>query len=561
MVPSAGWLGGEVFAQVARPQTGNGIGLVIVPPFGFEGVCAHRALRHLADRAARAGLVTVRVDVHGTGDSEGDDLERARVEAWVSSIERACDLARAERAERIVLCGVRIGAMLAALAAERRDDVAGLVAIAAPPVGKAWVREAKMMQSALGLAAAPDGANGDEELVGFALTSETRNELARIDLTKATRRPAPSVLVIDRDDLPGNDKWVAQLRSLGAEVEQVRLPGYVQMVLDPHRAEVPDQILEAAVEFACRRPAMPATPAREVVLAQRSRSHDEVVTFDGLVAVASHPASPPACAVILLNAGAIRRIGPNRLHVALGRRLAAEGMLVLRLDQSGLGDSPPRGGPDNIVYSDHAVADVGRAVAWARSRGARRVVVVGLCSGAYHAQKAAAAGHPIDAIVPINPLTFFWTADTPLDAQAFRVTSEAERYAQSMWSGKAWRKLVRGEIDVKRVAGILGRRVRNAIEHRGRDVLRRLGVPLARDLGSELRALARRGVRMHFIFTASDPGRAMLVEQGGRVVEDLAGTSLSILTIDGPDHTFTPRWSHPVLLDAIASAVRAVRDS
>lgn len=556
MVPSAGWLGGEVFAQVARPQTANGIGLVIVPPFGFEGICAHRALRHLAERAARAGLVAVRVDPHGTGDSEGDDLERGRLEAWVTSVERACDLARAEGADRLVLCGVRIGAMLAALAAGRRADIAGLVAIAATPVCKSWVREAKMMQGALGLAPAPDGSASDDELVGFALTGETRVGLSQVDLTKATTRPAPNVLVIDRDDLPGNDKWVAQLRALGSEVEQVRLPGYVQMVLDPHRTEIPTLIIDAAIAYAVARPAIKPVPATPVELAPRSTSGDEVATIDGLAAIVSRPAAKPTRAVILLNAGAIRRIGPNRLHVPLARQLAAAGDLVVRVDQSGIGDSPVRSGPDNVVYSDHAVADVGRAVAWARAQGASKVAVVGLCSGAYHAQKAAAAGQPVDRFVAINPLTFYWVPGTPLDAQAFRVTAEAERYSQSMWSAKSWQKLVRGEIDVKRVAGIVGRRVRNLVEHRGRDVLRRMGVPLKHDLGSELLALGKRGVAMRYILASTDPGGAMLAEQGGRTVGVLAKTLLKIETIEGPDHTFTPRWSHPLLLDAIARALR-----
>jgi hypothetical protein len=48
----------------------------------------------------------------------------------------------------------------------------------------------------------------------------------------------------------------------------------------------------------------------------------------------------------------------------------------------------------------------------------------------------------------------------------------------------------------------------------------------------------------------------MLLEQGGSAVPRLeAAGTLSIDMIDGPDHTFTPRWSHPLLLEAIARAV------
>ena len=45
--------------------------------------------------------------------------------------------------------------------------------------------------------------------------------------------------------------------------------------------------------------------------------------------------------VVLLNAGIIHRIGPNRLYVQLARRLASRGHAVLRFDLAGIGDSEP----------------------------------------------------------------------------------------------------------------------------------------------------------------------------------------------------------------------------
>src|SRR6185312_10287096 len=118
------------------------------------------------------------------------------------------------------------------------------------------------------------------------------------------------------------------------------------------------------------------------------------------------PSKPPARAVILLNAGAVGRIGPNRLYVELGRRFAEEGTLTLRCDLSGIGDSLPREGEtENVVYHGRAVDDVGVAVRWAQQAGAKEIVVAGLCSGGYHALRAAFAGLPIDTIVVINPLT------------------------------------------------------------------------------------------------------------------------------------------------------------
>src|SRR6185312_12807504 len=107
---------------------------------------------------------------------------------------------------------------------------------------------------------------------------------------------------------------------------------------------------------------------------------EEVVWLDEcLHAMVTRSVAPPRRGVILLNAGAVGQIGPNRLHVVLARRLAAAGDLVLRLDVSGIGDSRVRAGAEeNVVYSAHAIADVGMAVDWVRRNGAAEVAVVGL---------------------------------------------------------------------------------------------------------------------------------------------------------------------------------------
>jgi pimeloyl-ACP methyl ester carboxylesterase len=107
-----------------------------------------------------------------------------------------------------------------------------------------------------------------------------------------------------------------------------------------------------------------------------------------MVGVLSLPAAatarPDAPAVVLLNAGIIHRVGPNRMNVELARRLARLGYLVLRFDLSGIGDSEPR--DDGLPPFEAALADIGEAIEWLDStRQVRRVVLIGLCSGADHA--------------------------------------------------------------------------------------------------------------------------------------------------------------------------------
>lgn len=550
-------------------QPGLDTAIVIVPPFGYEAVCAQRALRHLAEDAAKAGLLAVRFDLDGTGDSAGDDLDPDRLGHWLDSIDDACAIARDAGARRIVLAGVRMGAILALLAAVRCGEVAGVVAIATVTSGKALLREGRALQMAIGLAPSPTPVvdDGAQEQVGFVLTAETRAALGSIDLLQLAAAPAPAVLLLDRDDMPPNAALATHLAALGVGVKTARLGGYVGMVLDPHQTEVPHAIIDATIAFATSLAQPSLAPAPTAACGLRvqtqlpeaaSTIREEAVGLDeALFAIATHPPMPPRRAVILLNAGAVGRIGPNRLHVALARGIASRGDLVMRIDLSGLGDSRARAdAEENIVYHDHAVADVGVAVAWARRTGVREVALVGLCAGAYHSLRAALAGVDVETIVIINPLTFHYVPGAPLDAAAFRITEDALRYHKSMTSGASWRKLVRGEVNLLRVAAVLQARARTALARPLRDAMRRLGKPLRDDLGSELVQLAERGVAVRFIFAADDPGATMLAEEGGSVLPRLIKSGrIAIRSIAGPDHTFTPRWSHALLLAAIAEAI------
>ena len=90
---------------------------------------------------------------------------------------------------------------------------------------------------------------------------------------------------------------------------------------------------------------------------------------------------------LFLNAGLLHKAGPNRLHVALARHLAANGFPSVRFDVSGLGDSPARG--DGLPYHDSRLQEATAVMDYMQTRGVRRFVPIGLCSGADHAFRVA----------------------------------------------------------------------------------------------------------------------------------------------------------------------------
>src|SRR3954467_9045276 len=72
------------------PRRAGGLargGAVLCPPMGEEGRAAHRTFRRLAEELADAGIVALRFDYDGTGDSAGLQDAPDRVRGWVASIE------------------------------------------------------------------------------------------------------------------------------------------------------------------------------------------------------------------------------------------------------------------------------------------------------------------------------------------------------------------------------------------------------------------------------------------------------------------------------------------
>ncbi|MDN5865451.1 MAG: alpha/beta hydrolase, partial [Gammaproteobacteria bacterium] len=536
-----------------------GIGAVIVPPFGYEALCAHRALRHLARDAAGAGFIAVRFDLDGSGDSAGDEADPDRIEAWQDSIHDACDLARGAGAEQLVLVGVRLGATLAALAAPRRKDIAALIAVDAVVRGRDFLREAHALQAAMGLRPPPrpEADDGSREVHGYFVSADTRAQLQAIDLTRSTEPPAPAVLLIERDDLPPRDGWSEQLRRLGAALTVQRLPGLVEMLDAPHLAAVPEKVLGACIErlrqTAAHSRAQPGPRTRAALRPEArirvgdSTGCERAVRIDAaLFAILSHPAAAaPSAGVVLLNSGSIPHTGPDRMYVDWARRWAAHGMQVLRADLSGLGDSATRPGADeNRVYGKHGIADTACIAAWLRQRGTQRIVAGGACSGAYHALRAAISGDAIDSVLLINPGALQNVG--VLDNLATQQVNSY--YNNQLLGGRGWHRLANGKASPDKLARVAGWYASTYGGMFGHELLRRLRWPLRNDLGMELQALADRGVDLHFVFSADDHSRARLAAQAGSAAKRLLRQNrMHTRIIDGPDHGFTQRWGQRLL--------------
>lgn len=555
------------------------VGVVVCNPFGYEALCAHRSLRHFAEQAAARGYPALRFDYDGTGDSAGDDLDAGRWVAWMASVRAAVrELRERTGVERVVLLGVRLGASIAAAASVDEPDVAGLALIAPIASGRPWLRELRALQATMGRAAAPpEFALPPEvqESVGLLITPETRAALEAIDLAALGGRLPAEVLLVDRDDRPPQEELAKGWRAAGRSVRHAVLPGFVEMMFDPHESVVPAAIVGelmswlettffAATEAGAERTAPPAVASplsltgavvadgvqeRLVLLDEAQRLFGVITTLAGV---------RPTRAVVLLNSGANHHIGNGRMYVKYARRLAAAGWLVLRYDVSGIGDSlTHEGAPENEVYTPHAVGDLETALEFLRREYApERIEAMGLCSGAYHAFKGAVAGLPIDGLTVVNPLVFFWKPGMSLAYPPFQMVQAAAQYQRSMLRADKWLKLVRGQVDLREIAKVVAHRLEDRTRSAAREIARAMHLPVHDDLATELTGVVERGAALRFVFSVGDPGEALLrVGTGRRLARLNARGAVSLAYLTDCDHSLSSAWMHEALWQQFARAL------
>jgi pimeloyl-ACP methyl ester carboxylesterase len=540
----------------ARPDVARTAAVVLCAPIGYEALCAHLFLRRLAERLSDAGVACLRLDYDGTGDSAGTDQDPARVSAWIASIGAAIEeLRRLCGVREVGLFGLRLGALLALRAASERGDVSSLALWAVPPAGRALVRELKALH-ALAEVPGPDRpvlrkASGDEESAGFLYTRETLRDLAALEPKTEERRPAQRILILSRDDLP-----------------QARPSGYRAMLNDPHRVLVDDAVCDAIAGFfsagSVQRPGDDlATATATCLLHDDDRAVCEVALRlgepPGLFAVISKPerASKPAAStgVVLLNAGAVHRIGPNRMWVTLARRWAARGLPCARLDLGGLGDSAfGPSDPAAKLYARGVVADVRTALdELERSHGMQRFTLMGLCSGAYAAFHASLVDERVSGIVLVNPQTFDFSEGDTIDIARRRNFQEARHYRHALRSVPSWKKALRGDVDIAHVASVVAGRAGDLARKQLKRVGERFGAAELPPLARAFHGLCDRDVDCLLVYGADDPGREHLDDQLGRELEKLRKrSSFRLEIVDGPDHTFTPLWSQELLATLVS---------
>jgi exosortase A-associated hydrolase 2 len=186
----------------------RGRACVLVHPFMEERQDAHAVLRALAVELAARGFPTLRFDLYGCGDSEGDWAESS-LERWGDDLAAAAAVVRHEAPDaEVALVGLRFGATLAGLFAERAG--ASRVALVQPVVrGAAYADELLLAHLAAEMVLHRKAGTTREALVarlaagesvnlfGYHLTSALDRALRGVDLARDLAAGPLRPLVID----------------------------------------------------------------------------------------------------------------------------------------------------------------------------------------------------------------------------------------------------------------------------------------------------------------------------------------------------------------------------
>lgn len=118
---------------------------------------------------------------------------------------------------------------------------------------------------------------------------------------------------------------------------------------------------------------------------ERAISFGESGSLFGILGSPEVP-DPRRPAVLIPNTGVIHRVGPSRMHVELARALAAAGVVSLRLDHVGLGDSEPVPGRSDVDSAPELCSAMDALDARNIADG---YIIIGAHNGAHEAHQAA----------------------------------------------------------------------------------------------------------------------------------------------------------------------------
>jgi pimeloyl-ACP methyl ester carboxylesterase len=492
--------------------------VLICMPFGYDALPAYCSLRLLADQLADVGYPTLRFDYPGTGDScdEPVDVAGGHWAAWRRSIDDAATwLRRTTGAERLVICGMRGGALLAGFAAAEREDIAGLLLLAPVLRGRSYIRQ---LQVEAQLKSAIDRPL-NEGLVfrEFDFNAATVAAVEAADLREMATRPGQKIAIATPSPSRLTSDCIAAWQASGAETTELGWRGLAplmrQNTLEENDLADFSSVLHWLRQAVPARPSLGSSPFLPAVELRPAGCIETPVRFgsDGrLFGILCRPERGGSETVLLIgNGGRDPHYGAARQSVALARKLARRGGTSLRMDFAGLGDSDWLAAQKpalSSMFEESRVVDTVDALDFLETQGYRRFAMTGLCAGAYHAFMAALVDRRLSVLLLTNMPFLTLPKVNPVDYVSWHHWVPSN-FLHRLLRPRSWRRL----FELRREIGAMLYIQLTKLQAGATARLARFRRSPAIDRGptfaqSALASLSRRGVYLLFAFTANDDG-------------------------------------------------------
>lgn len=266
-----------------------------------------------------------------------------------------------------------------------------------------------------------------------------------------------------------------------------------------------------------------------------------------MIGIVSRPARGEqrrcATAIVLLGAGLVHHVGPNRLMVRLARRLADLGFASLRFDHRGIGDSAPRA--DGQSFEAGALGEAREVMDHLQaSEGMKAFVVLGICSGAETALNVALEDPRVVGVGMINGGG--QGAGSAWDTYEYARGQVRHYMRHAVFDLDSWRRALTGRIEYRRLISALVLRIRNGLSPPAEVAI------AARETAGDVEALATRGVRLLWVHSEKDFSRDYFDTMFGKDAGKLAASGrVRIEVIPYIDHTLTARHGQERFLDIV----------
>jgi alpha/beta superfamily hydrolase len=255
--------------------------------------------------------------------------------------------------------------------------------------------------------------------------------------------------------------------------------------------------------------------------------------------------------IILLNAGLVHRIGPNRIYVNLAYELANESFTSFRFDFSGIGDSENTLADKN--NDNKCLQDTMMAIDYLwKNFDVNKFVLVGICSGADIAFQAALKSENILAICLINSACINFNK-AGINYKQVQMKTNLRYYKKNMFNLARWKKILTWESSlftftnlrslIKNIVPALSKNTKTTLEISDYNPLK------------EWYTIVDRGTNVYHILSEGSSSLDLFNHISGRTDYRLPGPFSKIKRhiMKDADHVFTPIWSQEHVISLICN--------